>query len=110
MAIGLDTFCRYHSCLREFERILDLWPLGDMLLPLAVANLALNSISVLTVPFERSRGDPCERPVSEGDQQRGESCIRPYSAFHLHIAHACSFFDFAAGATTLRTNGDCGDS
>jgi hypothetical protein len=50
MSVGLDTFRRCHSCLREFERTHDLWPLGDMFLPLAVANLAFNSISVLTVP------------------------------------------------------------
>jgi len=50
MSIGLDTFCRRHRCLCEFERIHDLWSLGDMFLPLAVANLAFNSINVLTVP------------------------------------------------------------
>jgi hypothetical protein len=50
MSVGLDTFCRRHSCLREFECILNLWPLGDMLLPLAAANLAFNSISVLAAP------------------------------------------------------------
>jgi hypothetical protein len=50
MSVGLDTFCRYHSRFREVERVLDLWPLGDMLLPLVTANLAFNSIGILTTP------------------------------------------------------------
>jgi hypothetical protein len=36
--------------LRKFEHILNLWPFVDMFLPLAAANLALNSIAVLTIP------------------------------------------------------------
>jgi len=50
MSVRLDTACCRHGCLREFERILNLWPFGDMFLPLAAANLAFNSISVLTSP------------------------------------------------------------
>jgi hypothetical protein len=50
MSVGFDTFCRRHHRFREVERVLDLWPLGDMLLPLAAANLAFNSICVLAAP------------------------------------------------------------
>jgi hypothetical protein len=50
MSVGLDAFYRRHSRLREVERILDLWPLGDMLLPLVTANPAFNSIGILTTP------------------------------------------------------------
>jgi hypothetical protein len=50
VAVRFDTFCRRHSRFREFERIRDLWPLGDMLLPLAAVNLAFNSLGVLAAP------------------------------------------------------------
>jgi hypothetical protein len=50
MSVGPDTFRRCHSRFREVERILDLWTLGDMLLPLVAANLAFNSIGILTAP------------------------------------------------------------
>jgi hypothetical protein len=50
VSIELDTLRSRHGCLGEFKRIFNLWPLGNMLLPLAAANLALNSVTVLAAP------------------------------------------------------------
>jgi len=49
-SIRLGTSCRPHGCLCEFERLVNLWPLGDVFLPLPLTNLAFNSIGVLATP------------------------------------------------------------
>jgi hypothetical protein len=48
--VRLDTFRGHHGYLRQFECILDLWALGDMLLPLPVTYLTFDSIPVRTAP------------------------------------------------------------
>jgi hypothetical protein len=50
VSIEFDTLRSCHGCLGKFKRIFNLWPLGNMLLPLAAANLALNSVTVLVAP------------------------------------------------------------